>query len=347
MAACREKKLNASGVLTDSKFYIRFEKRKKWGFGLGKGLNKNLALFYGERLPIKAKGHVVKDGLSAPGGEHSASDPAGRKPSSSWARIIMSGEITDIRQYIANYVARNNADYNKVHEKRYKELGALIPRSENCGFAIELGCTELFQVLLKAHYKYGRVMGTNWNDNVEEKICRHDFSIGELSVTSELVSIDLEKELFPLEADCVDFVLCSEVIEHLDIDPMFMLAELNRIMRKGAILLITSPNCCSARNFWKIAHGFRPHFFMQYIRNRSTNRHNFEYDMQSLRLIVESAGFKVDNAFTKNVFEPEMDRGMKLLESMSLPTEDRGDGIFALCKKVSGVVNRWPGEMYV
>lgn len=261
-------------------------------------------------------------------------------------RDFMSVEMGDIREFIAKYVSDSETEYNRSHEKRYAELGAMIPHGENGGFAIELGCTELFQVLLKVYYNYDRVMGTHWTSNIEEKICNHTFHIGDIRVTSELVSIDLENELFPLEAECVDFVLCSEVIEHLDIDPMFMLGELNRIMKKGASLLITSPNCCSARNFWKIAHGIRPHFFMHYIRDRSPNRHNFEYDMPTLILLLKSAGFRVKSAFTKDVFEPDFERGLKLLESMSLPTEDRGDGIFVLCEKVSGVVERWPGEMY-
>lgn len=256
-------------------------------------------------------------------------------------------ESIEIKEYIKKYINSTMSDYCKKHSKRYQELAELIPKANDRKFAIELGCTELFQFLLKAYYKYNRVMGTHWSSNIEEKIFNNNFCIENECVTNELVSIDLERELFPLESECVDFVLCSEVIEHLDIDPMFMLVEINRIMKKNGKMLITSPNCCSGRNFWKIAHGYRPHFFMQYIKNRSANRHNFEYDMRSLKILLESAGYKIEKSFTKDVFEEPSEDGLNLLRSMNLSTEDRGDCIFILCEKISEVIDRWPGEIYV
>ena len=48
-------------------------------------------------------------------------------------------------------------------------------------------------------------------------------------------------------------------------------------------MVLTTPNSCSGRNFWKIAHGYRPHFYMQYEKSRSPYRHNIEYDVSDYR----------------------------------------------------------------
>ena len=188
-------------------------------------------------------------------------------------------------------------------------------------------------------------MGTIWSFNIEEKIYKKTYNFLN-KVDNEIISVDLERELFPLESNCVDFILCSEVIEHLDIDPMFMLSEFNRIMKRGGKILLTSPNSCSARNFYKIAHGFRPHFFMQYIKTRSPNRHNIEYDIRALRILLESAGFQITSYLTKDVFESPSCEGITLLKKMALPLRDRGDCIFIIANKVSDVRDRWPGEIY-
>jgi SAM-dependent methyltransferase len=190
-------------------------------------------------------------------------------------------------------------------------------------------------------------MGTIFSSKVEEKKYRRIFEFDKKRVETEIVSINLESDMFPLEDCSVDFILCSEVIEHLDIDPMFMLTEINRVLKVGGALLVTTPNSCSARNFWKIANGYRPHFFMQYERSRSPYRHNIEWDVHGLHILFRSAGFGKIYHLTKDVFEsPSLD-GLQLLQKISLPTIDRGDCIFMFAEKVSNVVNRWPDEIYV
>lgn len=240
-----------------------------------------------------------------------------------------------------------NLEYYKIHKKRFSQIYELIPQASGNAFAIELGATSFFQPLLEVYFGYARVMGTIFSSKVEEKKYRRIFEIDEKRVETEIVSINLESDIFPLEDGSVDFILCSEVIEHLDIDPMFMLTEINRVLKVGGVLLVTTPNSCSARNFWKIANGYRPHFFMQYERSRSPYRHNIEWDVHGLHILFRSAGFGKINHLTKDVFESPSIDGLELLQKIGLPTNDRGDCIFMFAEKVSNVVNRWPDEIYV
>lgn len=238
--------------------------------------------------------------------------------------------------------------YYSKHRARFGQTLAIVPRAPYASSrALELGATDFFQVALKHLYGYADVVGTHFSTRVEEKIHRRMLKIGNLSSVNLTFSVNLENEILPLPEDSLDLVMCCEVLEHMDIDPMFMLAELNRVCRPGAALVLTTPNCCSARNFWKIAHGWRPHFFMQYEVSRSPYRHNIEWDVHAVAQLARAAGFEPESLQTHDVFEEPMPEALNLLEANGLPTDHRGDCIFMFARKVSGVVDRWPAGLYI
>jgi len=247
----------------------------------------------------------------------------------------------------ANAAADFDIEYYSKHRARFARTLGLVPKAKDSACALELGCTSLFQVALANSFGYTDVRGSLFSLDVADKLRRREFTCGPFSAETLTVSLDLEHELFPFAEATVDLVMCCEVIEHMDIDPMFMLSELNRICRKNATLLITTPNSCSARNYWKIAHGWRPHFFMQYRRDRSPHRHNIEWDIHGLATMVRAAGFTITLLDTEDVFEPTMPEGKDLLERAGLPTEHRGDCIFLVAHKTCGIIDRWPEEIYV
>lgn len=241
-----------------------------------------------------------------------------------------------------------NSSYYMGHRSRFIKTGDLIPKaSAPKSIALETGATDLLQVALKNLFKYDTVVGTVFSDKIEEKRLIRKYEIGELKAENLTVSINLENEFLPFQDETVDLVVCAEVLEHMDVDPMFMLSEFNRVLKPGGTLIVTTPNSCSSRNFWKIAQGYRPHFFTQYEKSRSPYRHNFEYDVHAVAQIAASAGFSVDCLETHDVFEPAHEGGLELLQRCNLPTEHRGDGIFGRFMKTSGVLDRWPASLYV
>lgn len=237
-------------------------------------------------------------------------------------------------------------EYYKKHKNRYDETVKLIEGLE-FNTSLEIGATDFFQVFLKNAHHQVDSWGTIFSDKIEEKFYKKEFQVGDFSSISTIVSLDIESELFPIQEEYFDLVLMCEVIEHLDIDPMFTLAEFNRIIKPGKDLVITTPNCCSARNFWKIAKGYRPHFFMQYEKSRSPYRHNFEHDVHSLRILLEAAGFSIVTMYTENVFEAPIPEAEQFLQLNGLEVAHRGDDIFIHAKKTGNVQNRWPDEIYV
>ena len=240
-----------------------------------------------------------------------------------------------------------DAGYYTKHRARFAETLALIPPGHAQSRALEIGATAFLQIALHAVFGHGEVMGTESSTLIEHKRYRKKIAVAGIEASNLTVSIDIENDIFPFPDASFDLVLCCEVIEHLDVDPMFMLAELNRICRPDGVLLLTTPNCCSARNLWKIAHGWRPHFFMHYMRDRSPYRHNFEYDIHGLSLLLRAAGFSIEHLATRDVFEPTLPEAAEFIARNNLPAEFRGDDIFILARRTGEVSDRWPEGMYV
>ena len=102
---------------------------------------------------------------------------------------------------------------------------------------------------------------------------------------------DAEKDVYPYADASFDTVLCCELIEHLFADPMHMMSEINRILKPGGHLVLTTPNIGSLRSVSAILLGYHPSFFPAYIRPRGDDeeteaRHNREYvpmEVQHLR----------------------------------------------------------------
>ncbi|MBN8937710.1 MAG: methyltransferase domain-containing protein [Rhizobiales bacterium] len=241
-----------------------------------------------------------------------------------------------------------HVSYCQVHRARFLKTDQFIPATPNPkAKVLEAGAIDLFQVALKHVHGYAEIVGTKVSPNVEHKRFFRTISIGRHTSNVLTISVDLESDILPFENESFEFILCGEVIEHMDVDPMFMLAEFNRVLKQNGKLLITTPNCCSARNFWRISQGYRPHLYMQYERSRSPYRHNIEYDIHLLSSVVQCAGFESVLLETHDVFDDPMPEALDLLQRCELPTDHRGDCIFLLAKKVSNVIDRWPAGLYV
>lgn len=160
--------------------------------------------------------------------------------------------------------------------------------------------------------------------------------------------LDLETQKLPAKDNTFDTVLCCEVLEHLDVDPMFMLAELNRVLKPGGRLILTTPNITSTHGLFKMLRGIEPYFFMQYHKDGSPYRHNYEYSHGGLSALLTAAGFEGE-IWTENSFEDGIyaDSEFLLRSGFKLNTDLLGDNLFASVYKKSNVIERYPSPIYV
>jgi SAM-dependent methyltransferase len=144
------------------------------------------------------------------------------------------------------------------------------------------------------------------------------------------------------------------LIEHLQEDPMHLMAEIHRILKPGGHLVLTTPNAISNRAISAILQGYHPGFFHAYIRPRAAGeeveaRHNREYSPREVERLLENSGFEVKLVETGEFRdEPHPEHGWvyHLLDRYSLSTDLRGDGIYAVGVKTGPVRERYPGWLY-
>jgi len=163
---------------------------------------------------------------------------------------------------------------------------------------------------------------------------------------------DAEKDCFPYENGWFATVLCCELLEHLTADPMHMMSEINRVLRDGGHLVLTTPNVVSLRALSGILQGFHPQLFSAYIRPKngvSDARHAREYTPNEVRHLLEAAGFEVvllETGPFREEPKPEHAWVEHLLDRYFLTKEHRGEGIYAVGRKQGPVRERWPSWLY-
>lgn len=258
-----------------------------------------------------------------------------------------SGIKNEIVSVMQKFISDDDA-YHQGHARRIARTLEVLLDQTPVGRLLELGTSSLVPIAL-SHLAPSLVVTVTTFDlslpkNGTTLLTMNDESTECLQ--TECFRVDLETMPIPCADATFDFVICCEVIEHMERDPMFMLAEINRVMRPGGTLIVTTPNIASSRGIAKILRGIEPYFFMQYNTSGSLYRHNYEYSIHSLASLVRAAGFK-GSIWTENTFEDPNFDDMARLKSAGYSIMHTGDNIFTVAKKVGPVIDRMPLTVYI
>ena len=123
---------------------------------------------------------------------------------------------------------------------------------------------------------------------------------------------DIE-DTFPHPDASFDIVIFTEVLEHMALDPVRTVSELNRITQPGDWLLLSTPNCASSKSVLKILRGGNPYLYPVYTKQRSRDRHNREYAPGEVRQLLVACGYELAKFETVNVYDDKSTLPLRLV----------------------------------
>jgi SAM-dependent methyltransferase len=122
--------------------------------------------------------------------------------------------------------------YLKEHRAHFANVLEFLPRNRNTRL-LEIGAVpgQLTLLLREAGFQLSTV------DLAPQRLQRFWEQNG-ISVHP----VDVETEALPFPAESFDFVLFTEILEHLRINPLFALKEVHRVLSPGGRILLSTPN---------------------------------------------------------------------------------------------------------
>jgi glycosyltransferase involved in cell wall biosynthesis/SAM-dependent methyltransferase len=258
---------------------------------------------------------------------------------------------TDLPYLLSWAADKESARYIETHQSRLLKTLEMIPPGGPGDRILEMGAYLQITPALRSRLGYGEVRGCYYGEAglTDRKTARRPS--GE-EFACEVDRFDAERDRFPYPDSHFSTVVCGELIEHLPADPMHMMSELNRVLKTGGNLVLTTPNLASLRAISAILQGYHPGFYPAYLRpsdEQTEARHNREYTPREIELLLKDSGFEVvrlETAEFRDLPHPEYGWVEHLLERYRLETGLRGDGIYALARKTGPVKSRYPAWLY-
>jgi glycosyltransferase involved in cell wall biosynthesis/SAM-dependent methyltransferase len=242
--------------------------------------------------------------------------------------------------------------YLETHQTRLVKTLEITPPGGASDRILEMGAYLQITPALRSKLGYGEVRGCYYGQpgRVDHRVAAS--AEGE-PFECDVDHFDAEKHRFPYPGGHFSTVLCCELIEHLLADPMHLMSEVNRILKPGGHLVLTTPNVAGLRGISAILQGYHPGFFHAYIKPPESGdaeaRHNREYTPREIRMLLENSGFEVARLETGEFLDlprPEYGWVVHLLDRYRLETDLRGDGIYAVGRKTGPVKERYPWWLY-
>jgi SAM-dependent methyltransferase len=243
--------------------------------------------------------------------------------------------------------------YRETHLERVARTVGLVPPPSKTKRILELGAYMQMTPALQCVLGYEEVRGAYYGvlGRTDEK----SITAGGKEVFHCFVDLfNAERDRFPYEDERFDAVLACEILEHLLLDPMFMLLEIRRVLVDGGTMILTTPNVASFTSVGDILGGRRhPQLYSMYPNPYGEYRdseipHVREYTVPEVQEVVEAAGFEIEYLFTEKA--PGYNSNLffrEILERNGYPTVWRGEQTFCVARKRGDkAVTRYPSFLY-
>jgi SAM-dependent methyltransferase len=264
-------------------------------------------------------------------------------------------DTASLRQYVLGFCSQSAEarSYCETHLGRLVRTLELTPKGGEQDAILEMGAYMQITPALRTKLGYGEVRGSYLG--ALGQVDRKTVVSAEGEEFSCLIDLfNAETDVYPYPDEAFATVVCCELIEHLSEDPMHLMSEVNRILRPGGHMVLSTPNLSALRSISAVLGGYHPGLFAQYTArvggNRSDPRHAREYVPREIAQLLEAAGFTVEQLETGpyGAARPkEHDWVLPILQQRGLSTELREDTIHAVGRKTGPVRERYPGWLYV
>ena len=269
--------------------------------------------------------------------------------------IFSRKDINAIMDYLASFElpgidSEERSNYLNFSLDRFLKTLELFPEDINDrSRVLELGASPYFMsLLIKKYYNcklefanfFGASTISKKRDVLSSKKYNRKYDI-------DFKHFNVEKDEFPYKEKSFDMVIFCEIIEHLTVDPVHTLVQINRLLKEGGYVIITTPNVLRYENVVKLIMGRNIHD--HYSGYGAYGRHNREYTPRELRLLVESVGFRAVKLYTKVTGSIKIE-GLSIKRLRGLiqffTTRNRGSNIFLLARKVAEADYHYPGWLF-
>lgn len=201
-------------------------------------------------------------------------------------------------QVAAAAAADGKAEYFRYHRYRFAAmLAAMLRIAEPAGAprVLEIGVTpgHYTQLLVGAGY---RVSGIDLDPDTRAALWTR--------LQVDVANVNLEREGLPYRDQTFDWVVFSEVIEHMRFTPLTLLREFRRVLKPGGRLIISTPNELYLKSRLRTiarAFGWQSLSTRQEFRTMMAlegdaiyTTHARIYTMAELHWLLEQAGFTVE-----------------------------------------------------
>ena len=260
------------------------------------------------------------------------------------------GSAQSLEQFLRLYVSSdaNERSYFETHIQRFVATLQALPDGQPGQRLLELGTAfhHLTAALIRCK-GYEEVRCTDvWEG---EPSCKRVLVSSDGKFRDEVTvdNFDLQSSPWPYADGGFDVVLCGEILEHLALDPMALMAEMNRVLKTGGTLLLTTPNLASAHAVEQTLRAESPYCYGQFeVGGRTTDRHNREYTAAEVAALAADAGFETISLRTRDFYWPPKRETLLHLARLGFPLSLRGDSTFLLARKTRGVRERYPVHFY-
>ena len=226
--------------------------------------------------------------------------------------------------------------YVASHARRFLETLNQLPELPEHPRVLELGGVPYSMTILMEKHLGARVTPLSFYE-VEVPQGRHVLESPDGTERYEFpyISVNVERERYPLSDASFDLVLCCEILEHLLINPSHMFFEAHRVLVPGGFILVSTPNVIRAANLRALQE--RRNINDAYHGNGIYGRHNREFAPDEVPLLLEACGYTVVRNTTVDVYD-------------STPPgaeEGREDTIFTLARTSGPRRIATPSQFYV